>query len=77
MKRAGIAIVTLIGASVLVHYGWAQQPGPEGKTAQTKQGRGRGGFSSAEAGSDLSKPLVPKDDGERRILQAARARPWR
>jgi caffeoyl-CoA O-methyltransferase len=70
MKRAALAIGTLIGATVLSQYGLAQQPGAEGRTAQTKQGRGRGGFRTADAGSDLSKPSLPKDDGERRILQA-------
>ena len=48
----------------------AQQPGPEGKAEQTKQRRGRGGPGPAEAGSDLSKPPLPKDDGEKRILDA-------
>jgi len=39
--------------------------GPEGR------GRpGRGGPGAMEAGSDLSKPPLPKDDGEKRILAA-------
>ncbi len=70
MKRAAIAIATMIGATVLAHYGLAQQPGAEGRTEQTKKGRGRGGFGPAEAGSDLSKPPLPKDDGEKKILEA-------
>jgi hypothetical protein len=64
MKRAAIAIVTMIGATVLAQYGVAQQPGAGGRTEQSKQGKGRGGFAPAEAGSDLSKPPLPKDDGE-------------
>jgi predicted O-methyltransferase YrrM len=72
MKRTSIAIAiaTMIGATILAQLGSAQQPGPEAKTKQTKQGRGRGGFGPAEAGSDLSKPPVPKDDGEKQILEA-------
>jgi caffeoyl-CoA O-methyltransferase len=70
MKRTAFAITTLIGATVLAQLGSAQQPGPEGRTGQTKQGRGRGGPGPAEAGSDLSKPPLPKDDGERKILEA-------
>jgi predicted O-methyltransferase YrrM len=69
MKRTALAIATLIGATVLAHYGSAQQPGPEGRTGQAKQGRGRGGFGQAEAGSDLSKPPLPKDDGEKKLLE--------
>ena len=60
----------MIGATVLAQLGTAQQPGPEGKAEQTKQGRGRGGPGPAEAGSDLSKPPLPKDDGEKKILEA-------
>jgi predicted O-methyltransferase YrrM len=62
----------MIGATVLAQLGSAQQPGPQGKAEQAKQGRGRGGFAPApaEAGSDLSKPPLPKDDGEKRILEA-------
>jgi len=70
MKYAAIAIATMIGATVLAHYGRAQQRGPEGRTEQTRQGRGRDGLSPAEAGSDLSKPPMPKDDGEKKILEA-------
>jgi predicted O-methyltransferase YrrM len=72
MKHTAIAIAMMIGATVLAQLGSAQQPGPEGKKEQTKQGRGRGGFAPApaEAGSDLSKPPQPKDDGEKRILEA-------
>ncbi len=33
-------------------------------------GRGRGGPGTMEADSDLSKPPLPKDDGEKRILAA-------
>jgi predicted O-methyltransferase YrrM len=33
-------------------------------------GPGRGGPGAMEADSDLSKPLLPKDDGEKRILAA-------
>jgi caffeoyl-CoA O-methyltransferase len=69
-KRAAIAIVTMIGATVLAHYGLAQQPGAGGRTEQSKQRKGRGGFNPAEAGSDLSKPPLPKDDGEKKILEA-------
>jgi predicted O-methyltransferase YrrM len=70
MRRTAIAIATMIGVTILAPFGSAQQPGPEGKSAQTKQGRGRGGFGPAEAGTDLSKPPLPKDDGEKRILDA-------
>jgi predicted O-methyltransferase YrrM len=74
MKRTtiAIAIATMIGATVLATLGSAQQPGAERKAAETKQGRGRGGAAPgpADAGSDLSKPTVPKDDGEKRILEA-------
>lgn len=70
MKRTAIAIATMIGATVLAQLGSAQQPGPEGRAEQTKQRRGRGGFGPAEAGTDLSKPPLPKDDGEKRILEA-------
>ena len=70
MKRTAIAIATMIGATVLAQLGSAQQPGPEGEAEQTKQRRGRGGPGPAEAGSDLSKPPLPKDDGEKRILEA-------
>jgi caffeoyl-CoA O-methyltransferase len=70
MKRAAIAIATMIGATVLAHYGLAQQPGAGGRTEQSKQGKGRGSFAPAEAGSDLSKPPLPKDDGEKKILEA-------
>ena len=70
MKHTAIAIATMIGATVLAQPAWAQEPGPEGRAARTKQGRGRGGFGPAEAGSDLSKPPLPKDDGEKRILEA-------
>src|SRR3984957_19417537 len=69
-KRAAIAIATMIGATVLAHYGLAQQPGAGGRTEQSKQGKGRGGFAPSEAGSDLSKPPLPKDDGEKKILEA-------
>jgi predicted O-methyltransferase YrrM len=72
MKRMAIAIATLVGATILAQLGSAQQPGSErqGQAGETKQGRGRGGFAPAEAASDLSKPPLPKDDGEKRILEA-------
>src|SRR5271168_2445856 len=70
MKRTALVFATMIGIGVLALRGWAQPPGPEGGTAKTKQGRGRGGSGPAEAGSDLSKPPLPKDDGERKILAA-------
>jgi caffeoyl-CoA O-methyltransferase len=70
MKRTALVIATMIGISVLALRGRAQQAGPEGGTEKTKQGRGRGGFAPAEAGSDLSKPPIPKDDGEKKILAA-------
>jgi caffeoyl-CoA O-methyltransferase len=70
MKRTAIAIATLIGAAILAQLGSAQEPRPEGRAEQTKQRRGRGGFGPAEAGSDLSKPPLPKDDGEKRVLEA-------
>ena len=60
----------MIGATVLAQLGSAQQPGPEGKAEQTKKGRGRGGPGQVETGSDLSKPPLPKDDGEKKILEA-------
>jgi caffeoyl-CoA O-methyltransferase len=70
MKHTAIAIATMIGATVLAQHAWAQQPGPEGKAEQTKQRRGRGGSGSAVAGGELSKPPLPKDDGEKQILEA-------
>jgi caffeoyl-CoA O-methyltransferase len=70
MKRTALAIATLVGASVLAHYGLAQQPGPESRKGQAKQGRGRGGSGPAEEGSELSKPPLPKDDGEKKVLSA-------
>src|SRR5438270_7871372 len=70
MSRTAIAIATMIGAAVLAQLGTAQQPGPEGRAGQAKQGRGRGGPGPAEAGVDLSKPPLPKDDGEKKILEA-------
>ena len=70
MNRTAITFSMMIGATVLVQLGSAQQPGPEGREGQSKQDRGRGGFGPAEAGSDLSKPPLPKDDGEKRILEA-------
>ena len=70
MKRSAIAIATMIGATALAQPGSAQQPGPEGKTEQIKQRRGRGGPGPGEAAGDLSKPPQPKDDGEKRILEA-------
>jgi predicted O-methyltransferase YrrM len=70
MKRTAIAIATMIGATVLAQPGSAQEPRPAGQAGQTKQGRGRGGFGPAEGGADLSKPPLPKDDGEKKILAA-------
>ena len=70
MKHTAIAIATMIGATVLAQLGTAQQSGQEGRAGQAKQGRGRGGPGPAEAGSDLSKPMLPKDDGEKKILEA-------
>ena len=119
MKRTAMAIVTLIGASVLAHYALAQQPGrggggnpllqafdtdrdgslsaaeidaaaaklrerdtnKDGKLTadELPRGGGRGpggrggtggGFGPMEADSELSKPMLPKDDGEKRILAA-------
>jgi caffeoyl-CoA O-methyltransferase len=70
MKPASIVIAMMIGAAVVAHHGLAQQPGPEGRTGQGRQGRGRGGVGPAEAGSDLSKPPLSKDDGEKKILEA-------
>ena len=72
MKRTAIAIATMIGAVVLAQNASAQRPDPEGRAEQTKQARGRGGFgpAGAEAGTDLSKPPLPKDDGEKKILEA-------
>src|SRR5271169_1844469 len=70
MKRTVFVIATIIGVSVLATQGLAQPPEAEKGKEQTKQGRGRGGFGSAEAGSDLSKPPLPKDDGEKKILAA-------
>jgi caffeoyl-CoA O-methyltransferase len=40
---------------------------PRGQGGRGGQGRGQGAL---EADSDLSKPLLPKDDGEKRILAA-------
>jgi predicted O-methyltransferase YrrM len=71
MKRTAIAMIaTMIGVTALALHGSAQQPGPEGGAAQAKQGRGRGGFGAADAGGDLSKPPLSKDEGEKRILEA-------
>jgi predicted O-methyltransferase YrrM len=65
---AAIAIATLIGATILAPHAPAQEPRPKGRGEQTKQGRG--GPGQADAGSDLSKPPLAKDDGEKRILDA-------
>ena len=123
MKRTAIAIVTLIGASVLALSGSAQQPGqpgrggpansllqafdtdhdgtlsaaeidaaaaklrerdankdgkltadelPRGQGGRGQGGRGGagGGSGAAEADSELSRPMLPKDDSEKRILAA-------
>jgi caffeoyl-CoA O-methyltransferase len=70
MKRTAITIATMIGTTILALHASAQQPGPQGRAGQTKQGRSRGGFGPAEAGSDLAKPPLPKDDGEKKILEA-------
>src|SRR5690349_18545076 len=72
MKRMAMAITiaTMIGATILAQLGSAQDARPEGRAEQTKQGRGRGGFAPPEAASDLSKPPLPKDEGEKRILEA-------
>jgi predicted O-methyltransferase YrrM len=70
MKRAVLAIATMLGATILAQLGSAQPPGPDGKAGQTKQRRGRGGAGPADAGIDLSKPPLPKDDGEKKILDA-------
>jgi predicted O-methyltransferase YrrM len=70
MKRTAIAIATMIGATVLAQLGSAQQPGAERKAEPTKQRRGGGGPGPVEAASDLSKPPLPRDDGEKRILEA-------
>jgi len=70
MKHTAIAIATMIGISILAQLGLGQEPAPKGRTEQGKQGRGRGGFAPAEAGTDLSKPVLPKDDGEKKILEA-------
>jgi hypothetical protein len=70
MKRAAITIATMIWATVLAQGGPAQQPGTDRPAGQAKQGRGRGGFGPAEAGSDTPKPPLPKNDGEKKILEA-------
>jgi predicted O-methyltransferase YrrM len=70
MKRTTIAIATMIWATVLAPLGVAQQPGPETKAGQARPGRGRGGIGPAEAGGDLSKPPLPKNEGEKKILAA-------
>lgn len=63
MKRTTIAMLaTVFGATALAIHSTAQQPGG--------QGRGRGGFGQADGGSELSKPPLAKDDGEKRILEA-------
>jgi hypothetical protein len=67
MKRTAIAIATMIGTIVLAQFGSAQEPSPEGKAEQTKQRRDREGPGPAEAGDELSKPLLPKDDGKKKI----------
>jgi caffeoyl-CoA O-methyltransferase len=44
---------------------------PRGQGAGGRGGFGRGGGAGAmDAGSELSKPMLPKDDGEKRILAA-------
>jgi len=70
MNRLYIATGLMIGAAILAQFGSAQEPRPGGGPEQTKQGRGRGGFGPAESGPDLSKPPLPKDDGEKKILEA-------
>ncbi len=115
MKRTAFAIATISAATVLAHYGSAQQPGQpgqggpqnpllqafdtdrdgtlsaaeidaaaaklrerdtnkDGKLTAEELPRGRGGAGrgpgTMEAASDLSKPLLPKDEGEKQILAA-------
>jgi predicted O-methyltransferase YrrM len=70
MTRLTIAIATMIVAAVIAQLATAQEGGTEGQAERPKQGRGRGGFAQADSGSDLSKPLLPKDEGEKRILEA-------
>jgi predicted O-methyltransferase YrrM len=70
MNRTTIAIAMMIGATVLAQFAMAQQTGSEGRSGQTKQRQGRGAQGPAEAGSDLSKPPLPKDEGEKKILEA-------
>ena len=70
MNRTAMMLTMMIGATVLAQLGSAQQPGPEGRPGQAKQGRDRGGPGPSDAGGDLSKPPLPKDDGERKILEA-------
>ena len=70
MKRTAIAIATMIAVIALVPLGSAQESRPEGKAEQTNQRRGGGGPGPVDAGTDLSKPLLPKDDGEKKILEA-------
>jgi predicted O-methyltransferase YrrM len=70
MRRTAIAIATVIGVTLLAQLASAQNPGTEGRAGQAKQGRGRGGSGPTEAVSDRSKPPLPKDDGEKKILEA-------
>jgi predicted O-methyltransferase YrrM len=70
MKRLIPALGVLVGAAILAHHGSAQEPRSADGAGQTKQGRGRGSTAPAQAGADLSKPPLPKDDGEKKILDA-------
>jgi predicted O-methyltransferase YrrM len=72
MKRLALAIALapMISAIILAQDAPAQRPGPDNKAEPAKKDRGRGGPAPAEAGSDLSKPPLAKDEGEKRILEA-------
>lgn len=60
MKIEAVAIAAMIWSVVSARFGAAHQPGPGGHPEPGPAG----------SGGDPSKPPMPKDDGERRILEA-------
>ena len=66
MIRPMTVSILIIGLSLSSSHTLAQQPGPGGGP---EPGQRRGGRGDDGPGPDLSKPTMPKDDGERKILE--------
>lgn len=72
MKRRAFAIASVIGASAWTFLKMAQGQQPGGDPPRRKRG-GRGSCppgGGVVSGTDLQKPPVPRDDGEKKILDA-------